>query len=181
MPEVRRQKPTRAEKSAARRSSILAQATAGFERVGYRATQIADVARAAKVAHGTVYRHFENKDDLFRAVVTRAVDEVLDRAAGDDLVALTRATLAALKGRARTLGLEAREVAPDEVARLERGLETAAAGFLDEERLPVLWRAAVLEAARQGGAGWEESITRLFLRAAPDDDRPAARRASGWR
>jgi len=176
-------KLTRAERNAQRRRSILRKAAAGFERAGYQATQIADVARAAKVAHGTVYRHFENKDDLFRAVVKRAVDEVLAASAGEELPALTRAALGALDGRARTLGLEARVHAPDEVRRLEEGLERASARFLVEPRRRALWRAAVLEAARQGAEpGWVATIGGLFTSSPVSEAVEASvARASGWR
>ncbi len=54
------------EGSAAR---ILEVARRRFESFGYRRTNIAEIARDAGVAAGTIYRHFKNKEDLLRQVV----------------------------------------------------------------------------------------------------------------
>jgi AcrR family transcriptional regulator len=48
---------------------ILEVARRRFESFGYRRTNIAEIARDAGVAAGTIYRHFENKEDLLRRVV----------------------------------------------------------------------------------------------------------------
>jgi len=48
---------------------ILAAARRRFQRQGYRKTGIAEIAREAGVAAGTIYRHFASKEDLLRQVV----------------------------------------------------------------------------------------------------------------
>lgn len=53
-----------------RRDSILAAAREAFARGGFEGTSIADIARAAGVSDGLVYRYFANKRDLLNAVLT---------------------------------------------------------------------------------------------------------------
>lgn len=48
-----------------RREQILAEATRLFAKNGYHATNIADIATALKLGHGTFYRYFRNKRDIF--------------------------------------------------------------------------------------------------------------------
>lgn len=48
---------------------ILAASRERFASFGYRHTSIAEIARDAGVATGTVYRYFASKEDLFRRVV----------------------------------------------------------------------------------------------------------------
>ncbi len=49
----------------ARKAHILQCAKKLFAEHGYYKTQISDIIREAKIARGTVYQYFENKDDLF--------------------------------------------------------------------------------------------------------------------
>ena len=51
------------------RENLLVEARKVFEDKGYPATRISDIAEAAGVAHGTVYTYFEDKADVFKAVV----------------------------------------------------------------------------------------------------------------
>ncbi len=51
------------------RENLLVEARSVFEAKGYPATRISDIAEAAGVAHGTVYTYFEDKADIFKAVV----------------------------------------------------------------------------------------------------------------
>jgi AcrR family transcriptional regulator len=55
----------------ARRNLILDAATDVFGRQGFEATRMDDVAKAAGVAKGLVYKHFTSKDALFEALVDR--------------------------------------------------------------------------------------------------------------
>ena len=59
----------RAEKSAARRAAILAAALDEFSARGFAATRIDDVAHRARVAKGTIYLHFRDKEALFQELV----------------------------------------------------------------------------------------------------------------
>jgi AcrR family transcriptional regulator len=56
----------------ARRAQILEAATDAFARAGYAGTSLDDIAREAGVSRVIVYRHFESKADLYRAVLDRA-------------------------------------------------------------------------------------------------------------
>jgi AcrR family transcriptional regulator len=70
-------RPARADTAQA----ILDAALDAFSRYGFRRASVDDVARAAGVAKGTVYLHFESKEALFRAVASRLADDILARAA----------------------------------------------------------------------------------------------------
>jgi AcrR family transcriptional regulator len=52
-----------------RRASIMAAAARAFARAGYAATSMDDVASEAGVTKLIVYRHFESKEELYRAVL----------------------------------------------------------------------------------------------------------------
>jgi TetR/AcrR family transcriptional repressor of nem operon len=62
------------------RARIVAAAQERFAAFGYRRTGIADIARQAGVAAGTLYRYFDGKEDVFRAVVRELNDAWLVRA-----------------------------------------------------------------------------------------------------
>jgi TetR/AcrR family fatty acid metabolism transcriptional regulator len=59
------------------RGRILAAAQQRFADFGYRRTGIAEIARDAGVAAGTVYRYFENKEEVFRAVMREGLQRWL--------------------------------------------------------------------------------------------------------
>jgi AcrR family transcriptional regulator len=80
---------------AERREQIVAAATQVFARAGFAATGLDEVAAAAGISRAILYRHFESKTDLYRAVLDRA-RQLLSEAVGqppyseqiiDDLVA----------------------------------------------------------------------------------------------
>jgi len=60
-----------------KRDSILKAATKVFAQNGYFQSQVADVARVAGVAAGTVYLYFKSKDDLLVSIFERSMQEVL--------------------------------------------------------------------------------------------------------
>jgi AcrR family transcriptional regulator len=66
----RKPAPNRAAKSEARREAIVKAALAEFCARGFAATRIDDVAARAGVAKGTIYLHFNDKEALFREIVT---------------------------------------------------------------------------------------------------------------
>jgi AcrR family transcriptional regulator len=68
----------------ARHEEIIAAATAAFAAAGFARTSLDDVARRAKVSKGTLYRYFDSKEALFRAMVRANVATVL--AAGEDVI-----------------------------------------------------------------------------------------------
>ncbi|MPZ88623.1 MAG: TetR family transcriptional regulator [Nitriliruptorales bacterium] len=57
---------------AERREQILAAATLAFARAGFAATSLDDVAGEAGISRVILYRHFDSKTDLYRAVLDRA-------------------------------------------------------------------------------------------------------------
>jgi AcrR family transcriptional regulator len=67
---------------AARREQIVAAATTAFARSGFAGTSLDDVAREARISRVIVYRHFESKADLYRAILDRVCTRLL-AACGD--------------------------------------------------------------------------------------------------
>jgi TetR/AcrR family transcriptional regulator, fatty acid metabolism regulator protein len=61
-----------------RREAILRAAIRTFARHGFFSAQVADIARAAGVASGTVYLYFDNKDDLLVSIFDRMMGEAID-------------------------------------------------------------------------------------------------------
>jgi len=72
---------------AERHEAILRGATRAFARSGYAATSMEDVAAASGITKLIVYRHFDSKEELYRAVLQR----VSDRLAVEFLSRMSRA------------------------------------------------------------------------------------------
>ena len=68
-------------RSVRKRRAILEAATTLFLRNGYLGTSMDEIAALARVSKQTVYKHFADKQSLFAAIVTAAVD-----AAGDPVL-----------------------------------------------------------------------------------------------
>jgi AcrR family transcriptional regulator len=102
------------------RQSILTAASEAFARDGYRCTRLQDVALAAGIATGNLYRYFEDKDALFHAVVPRT---------------LAARLLCLLRSRVRELG-----VVPDWTMMTagRSGRADALLEFFVEHRVPAL-------------------------------------------
>jgi len=67
-------RPGRGVRRAARtRAAILDAAERAFRVDGYRATKIEEIAEAADVAVGSIYKHFGSKDGLYHALAERSV------------------------------------------------------------------------------------------------------------
>ena len=73
-----RQLLTRPERSEA----ILRGAAAAFAHAGYAATSMEDVAAASGITKLIVYRHFDSKEELYRAVLQRASDRMAEEFVG---------------------------------------------------------------------------------------------------
>jgi TetR/AcrR family transcriptional regulator, mexJK operon transcriptional repressor len=69
-------------RSVRKRRAIVDAATTVFMRGGYLGTSMDEIAALARVSKQTVYKHFADKESLFTAIVTSAVD-----AAGDPVTA----------------------------------------------------------------------------------------------
>jgi AcrR family transcriptional regulator len=61
------------------RQRLLEAARPIFEKRGYHGTTVADVAKSAGVAHGTFYKYFESKDDVFRDLTNQVVGAMFER------------------------------------------------------------------------------------------------------
>jgi AcrR family transcriptional regulator len=71
-------RPRRIEKEQ-RQSEILDAAYELFAKKGFGATRIDDIAKEAHVAKGLVLFHFKSKEEVFQAVVRRAIPVLLDK------------------------------------------------------------------------------------------------------
>jgi AcrR family transcriptional regulator len=65
--------PVRRLRRAERREQLLAAATQAFARTGFAATSLDDIAEQAGISRVLLYRHFDSKTDLYRAVLDRAI------------------------------------------------------------------------------------------------------------
>lgn len=75
---TRRRRAVSDEDKSHRRDEIMAAAKEVFARKGFHATTIADIAKQAGLAYGSIYWYFDSKDDLFHALM--AVEEEALRA-----------------------------------------------------------------------------------------------------
>jgi len=99
---TRRRRAVSDEDKSARRDEIMAAAKEVFARKGFHAATIADVAKQAGLAYGSVYWYFDSKEDLFHALM--AVEEqalrshlaaAVDAPGGDGVEASFRAAVQA--------------------------------------------------------------------------------------
>lgn len=63
---------------AARQEAILRGAARAFARAGYAATSMEDIAAASGITKLIVYRHFQGKEELYRAVLQRVFDRLAE-------------------------------------------------------------------------------------------------------
>ncbi len=77
--EESRREPSLAGADPEKRQRILEAAVRTFGRRGYHEAKIAEIAGAARVAEGTVYLYFRNKQHLFETVFDEKMDELLAR------------------------------------------------------------------------------------------------------
>jgi AcrR family transcriptional regulator len=76
--------PVRRLRRAERREQILDAATRAFARAGFSATGLDDVAAEAGITRVLLYRHFDSKADLYRAVLERACGRIAGSVGSDD-------------------------------------------------------------------------------------------------
>jgi AcrR family transcriptional regulator len=89
--------PVRRLRRAERRDQLLAAATRAFARAGFAATSLDDIAAQAGISRVLLYRHFDSKTDLYRAVLDRAVQRLTAAVGTRDF---TDASIDALLGAA---------------------------------------------------------------------------------
>ncbi len=73
----------KADKVEEKRASILDAAIEIFGQKGYHATNIADIAQKLGMGHGTFYRYFDNKLDIFKHVIDLVVVRVATTVAAE--------------------------------------------------------------------------------------------------
>ncbi|ORW33452.1 TetR family transcriptional regulator [Mycobacterium paraense] len=66
---TRRRRAVSDEDKSQRRDQIMGAAKEAFARKGFHATTIADIAKRAGLAYGSVYWYFDSKDELFHALM----------------------------------------------------------------------------------------------------------------
>lgn len=67
----------RTERGRRTRELLVGAARAVFERQGFAATRMGDIAAEAGVSHGTVYTYFETKEDVLAATIETVVAELM--------------------------------------------------------------------------------------------------------
>jgi AcrR family transcriptional regulator len=67
---TRRRRAVSDEDKLQRRDEIITAAKEVFARKGFHATTIADIAKRAGLAYGSIYWYFDSKDELFHALMT---------------------------------------------------------------------------------------------------------------
>lgn len=102
----------------ARKQQLMGEAARLFSNLGYSATRVIDIVRSAGVAKGLFYWYFENKETLFREIVTATRDDLR---------------------RAQARAIENEE---DPVARIARGIEASLKFFEEHQHLYLLLRFA---------------------------------------
>lgn len=91
--------PVKRMRRAERREQILDAATRAFARAGFIPTSLDDVAKEAGITRVILYRHFESKSDMYRAVLDRACTRLMEQVGvedfdNDSIPALLRAAAA---------------------------------------------------------------------------------------
>ena len=76
--------PVRRMRRADRREQILDAATRAFARAGFTATGLDDVAAEAGITRVLLYRHFDSKADMYRAVLERVCRRLAEQVGTDD-------------------------------------------------------------------------------------------------
>jgi AcrR family transcriptional regulator len=142
-----------------RRESILAAAATAFARKGYAATSMADISTAAGVSHLIVYRHFDSKDALYKAVLDCAIQQLEAVLGAPGSVGRYGITPRAL--------LESARAAPDAFTVLWRHAvrESEFAGIVEDarDRLVRAARDALADHAEPSQQRWAARATVAYL------------------
>ena len=118
------------ERGVRRRSELIAAARTVFERSGYLESRLTDITKQAGCATGSFYTYFDNKDEVFAAVLDLAQEDMLHpgmaRVSDEDLYgaleAANRAYLLAYQRNAKLMRLMEQVATIDEGFREQRRL-----------------------------------------------------------
>src|ERR1043166_4987094 len=78
MPKAAAKRTNTRNSTADKRSSILRAATRVFARNGYFNSKVADIARAADVADGTVYLYFKSKEEILHSIFDQNMADAIE-------------------------------------------------------------------------------------------------------
>ncbi len=163
-----------------KRDAILTAAVEVFANYGFRKTTVGDIIRAAGVSRGTVYKHFEDKSDIFEAVIER---EMLELLAGNreavERETTTRARLRAgilshIDGTRRKINIlrvmrEAfAEVTPHQTERMQKLMREGVALFRDTLELGVEEGDIVVDDLDATALALMHAVKGLFISAVMD-------------
>jgi TetR/AcrR family transcriptional regulator, fatty acid metabolism regulator protein len=127
MPAAKAELSTRGERVAEKERAILAAARAVFVKHGFERARMAEIARRAGVAEGTIYIYYKTKNDLLQGVVLQFWDGITASAAkAVDPKAGTFEQLRALADHHLTLMIQDREFIELEVILRNSGTEPIA-------------------------------------------------------
>jgi AcrR family transcriptional regulator len=152
------------------RARILAAAEDVFAKRGA-AAATEEVAAAAGVAIGTVFRHFPTKQDLLGAILKELLGDLAEQAAHDDLFGFFTRVVTAAAEKKFVVDLLAGQGVDVEVAGAVGSLSGVVADLLDRARRTGQVRAdvrldevlALLAAAGQGSLRWSPDLRRRTL------------------
>lgn len=77
MPSSTHREPPRTARGARTRAALVAAARRVFERDGYLSARLTDITAEAKCSTGSFYTYFDNKEEVFAAVLEEAQEEML--------------------------------------------------------------------------------------------------------
>ena len=80
MPKAATKRPNGRNSTSDKRASILRAATRVFARSGYFNSKVADIARAADVADGTVYLYFKSKEEILHSIFDQNIADAIGAA-----------------------------------------------------------------------------------------------------
>lgn len=134
------------------RAAIMDAALLCFARNGYDATRVRDIANAAGVSEGALYRHFASREELARELHLQAMSTFSDELLAASVAETASASLRQMAARVLTLY---REQPAAFVYALVQAPSAAVASMPDDRDLPIDIVARVIEQARAQGGGRE--------------------------
>lgn len=130
-----------AERTVNRRSEILEAAYQVFAEKGYTDATVADIAKLLGIGHGTFYRYFENKHDVFEQVLMTALLRVSRAISSEDPTAAR--TIAEYRAQVERIGSRMLDLLNEDPA-IARLLFYEAMGISAEldEKIQRMWEVA---------------------------------------
>jgi AcrR family transcriptional regulator len=134
-----------------------------FARNGYGATRVRDIAEAASMSEGALYRHFASKEELARELHVQAMSVFSEELLAASVADMATASLRQMAARVLTLY---REQPAAFIYALLQAPPAAVAGMPENRDLPIDIIARVIQQARMQGsvrAGDSRVLASCFL------------------